>query len=103
MVVIAIMSWRCRYHRFLQGRFKPNTQYTISGILPHHGQSRFNIVYTDGSVSSIEILIDYFEYYALTTIRGKTVDCLRGSTGGDSQVYVDINTVCSTKYSTAPV
>lgn len=88
--------------RFLQGKFKPNTQYTIkfkqakSGYEPSSGYELMRFHYTDGTEASITSTYygNDWQEITKTTTAGKTIDYIYVANYTSSlSIYLDLDTL----------
>jgi hypothetical protein len=74
---------------FLEGRFKENTVYTLSGYFAvASGQANFRIYYTDGTHQQIITDNTEWEYKTVTSLPNQTISHLRGIWNASQNVYL---------------
>ena len=99
---VQTISWKndssTSRQKFLQGYFKENVQYTITGRVASNTVNRLAITihYTDGTYSLINYEGNYptansFINISRITAVGKTVDYISGINSASERIYLDIN------------
>lgn len=102
---VQTISWvnniTTRNQKFLQGSFKENTQYIISGRIASSQDIRaaFHIFYKDGSFDTFDYPrlnadggdANTFYNIKIVTSANKTIDYIKGAHSNSERIYIDIN------------